>query len=118
MLRANAGKALRFRRTAKRELAAAVGPFWARWPRTRDGRPRSVALGLCESRGSRSVRADDTHRGIRAPVEQRRGCGTRWRLSHPDDDFDHAPPPVVPEIDHVVPGRHSASAEAAALRWT
>ncbi len=44
-------------------------------------------------------------------------AATRWRLSHPDDDFDHAPPPVVPEIDHVVPGRHSASAEAAALRW-
>ena len=53
----------------------------------------------------------------RRPSSAAEAAATRWRLSHADDDLDHAPPPVVPEIDHVVPNRHSASAEAAALRW-
>jgi hypothetical protein len=30
---------------------------------------------------------------------------------------EHPPPSGVPEDEEVVPNRHSASAEAAALRW-
>jgi hypothetical protein len=36
---------------------------------------------------------------------------------HPEDDPEHPPPSHVPEPDGEVPGRHSASAEAASLRW-
>jgi hypothetical protein len=42
----------------------------------------------------------------------------RWREKHPDEDAPPAEPPDVPEDDHIVPNRHSASAEAAALRWS
>lgn len=42
----------------------------------------------------------------------------RWALAHPDQDVEHAPPagPAEP-ADEIVPNRHSASAEAASLRW-
>ena len=38
-------------------------------------------------------------------------------MMHPDEDFDHAAPSHIPEPEDEVPNRHSASAEAAALRW-
>jgi hypothetical protein len=41
----------------------------------------------------------------------------RWGAEHPEDDVTHPTPPLVPEAEDVVPNRHSASAEAAALRW-
>jgi hypothetical protein len=41
----------------------------------------------------------------------------RWRRAHPDEEEDHEAPSLVPEDEEVVPNRHSASAEAAALRW-
>jgi hypothetical protein len=44
-------------------------------------------------------------------------AATRWRLMHPDEDMDHAPPSHIPEPGGEVPNRHSASAEAASLRW-
>ena len=42
-------------------------------------------------------------------------AAARWGLGHPESDPEHAP--HVPEDEDVVPNRHSASAEAAALRW-
>jgi hypothetical protein len=44
-------------------------------------------------------------------------AAARWGLKHPESDPDHPPPSHVPEDEHIVPNRHSASAEAAALRW-
>ncbi len=44
-------------------------------------------------------------------------AAARWGLKHPDNDPDHAAPSHVPEDEQIVPNRHSASAEAAALRW-
>ena len=41
----------------------------------------------------------------------------RWGEKHPEEDIEHEPPATVPEDDDVVPNRHSASAEAASLRW-
>jgi len=38
-------------------------------------------------------------------------------MMHPDEDFDHAAPSHIPEPGGEVPNRHSASAEAASLRW-
>jgi hypothetical protein len=39
------------------------------------------------------------------------------RGTHPGEEGDPAGGPSVPEDEDVVPGRHSASAEAAWLRW-
>lgn len=39
------------------------------------------------------------------------------RGGHPGEEDDPSAPTAVPEDDEVVPGRHSASAEAAWLRW-
>jgi hypothetical protein len=44
-------------------------------------------------------------------------ASVHWGLAHPDEDVDHAPPSAPAEDDEVVPNRHSASAEAALLRW-
>ena len=44
-------------------------------------------------------------------------AAARYGLKHPDSDTEHPPPSHVPEDEDVVPNRHSASAEAAALRW-
>ena len=44
------------------------------------------------------------------PPESRRG-------THPGEEGEPAGAPGVPEDEEVVPGRHSASAEAAWLRW-
>ena len=41
----------------------------------------------------------------------------RWGQKHPDQDVDLDAPPHIPEPEDEVPNRHSASAEAAALRW-
>ena len=40
----------------------------------------------------------------------------RWGETHPDEDVEHLAP-SLPEEEGIVPNRHSASAEAAALRW-
>ena len=39
------------------------------------------------------------------------------RAVHPGEEGEPAGAPAVPEDEEVVPGRHSASAEAAWLRW-
>ena len=40
---------------------------------------------------------------------------TRGR--HPTEEGELTAPPSVPEDEEIVPNRHSASAEAALLRW-
>jgi hypothetical protein len=45
------------------------------------------------------------------------GAAVHWTEKHPDDDVDHPPPEAAAEDDDIVPNRHSASAEAAHLRW-
>jgi hypothetical protein len=40
-----------------------------------------------------------------------------WRGRHPGDEGEPPVPPAVPEDEDIVPNRHSASAEAAWLRW-
>jgi hypothetical protein len=42
---------------------------------------------------------------------------TRWRGRHPAEEGELTAPPAVPEDEDIVPNRHSASAEAALLRW-
>jgi hypothetical protein len=44
-------------------------------------------------------------------------AAARWGDEHPDEDVEHAPPSAPAESDGIVPNRHSASAEAASLRW-
>jgi hypothetical protein len=39
------------------------------------------------------------------------------RGRHPADEGEPPVPPAVPEDEEIVPNRHSASAEAALLRW-
>ena len=45
------------------------------------------------------------------------GAQPSLRGRHPIEDGEPAPPPVEPEDEDIVPNRHSASAEAALLRW-
>jgi hypothetical protein len=45
------------------------------------------------------------------------GAAARWEDTHPEADTEHPAPSAIPEDDEVVPGRQSASAEAASLRW-
>jgi hypothetical protein len=40
-----------------------------------------------------------------------------WWGRHPQEQGEPAAPRTVPEIGRIVPGRHSASVEAALLRW-
>jgi len=40
-----------------------------------------------------------------------------WRGRHPGEEGDLTAPAAVPEDEDIVPNRHSASAEAALLRW-
>jgi hypothetical protein len=40
-----------------------------------------------------------------------------WAVGNPDEDSEHAPPSSPAESSDVVPNRHSASAEAAVVRW-
>jgi hypothetical protein len=58
---------------------------------------------------------DEKHPGWRSRTAD--GAGAKWGESHPEDDPDHVPPADVPEDEDVVPNHHSASAEAASLRW-
>lgn len=51
------------------------------------------------------------------PSEGAEDAAIRWGEAHPDEDVEHPVPPSVPESEGIVPNRHSASAEAAALRW-
>ena len=39
------------------------------------------------------------------------------RGRHPTEEGEPAVPPAVPEDESIVPNRHSASAEAALMRW-
>jgi hypothetical protein len=57
----------------------------------------------------------EEHERRPATSEEPTAQSTRGR--HPDEEGDVAPPPAVPEDDQIVPNRHSASAEAAWLRW-
>lgn len=43
--------------------------------------------------------------------------GEARRASHPGEDAEPSGAPALPEDEDVVPGRHSASAEAAWMRW-
>jgi hypothetical protein len=45
-----------------------------------------------------------------SPPESRRG-------RHPSEEGEPTAPPAVPEDEEIVPNRHSASAEAAWMRW-
>ena len=40
-----------------------------------------------------------------------------WWGKHPQEQGEPAAPRVVPELGKIVPNRHSASAEAALMRW-
>jgi hypothetical protein len=51
------------------------------------------------------------------PSRGAEGAAVRWGERHPDEDVDHPAPPAVPEDEDIVPNRHSASAEAAAMNW-
>jgi hypothetical protein len=51
------------------------------------------------------------------PSRSADAAAARWGYSHPEEDPEHPVPSVVPEDEDVVPNRHSASAEAASLRW-
>jgi hypothetical protein len=42
---------------------------------------------------------------------------TSRRGSHPEEEGEQPAPASIPEDEEVVPNRHSASAEAALLRW-
>jgi hypothetical protein len=44
------------------------------------------------------------------------GAAVRYEERHPDEEIEHEPPHAPAEPDDGVPNRHSASAEAAALR--
>ena len=57
---------------------------------------------------------DKPMRGSRRSVD---GAAVHWTEQHPEDDVDHPAPTAAPEDDDIVPNRHSASAEAAHLRW-
>lgn len=50
-------------------------------------------------------------------AEQPRKAGEPNRVKHPAEEGEQLPPSSVPEDESVVPNRHSASAEAALLRW-
>ena len=54
--------------------------------------------------------AERSHDGHATPQRSLRG-------QHPGEEGDPTGGPTIPEDDEVVPGRHSASAEAAWLRW-
>jgi hypothetical protein len=45
------------------------------------------------------------------------GAAIRHEDRHPDVEIEHQPPSAPPDDQAGVPNRHSASAEAAALRW-
>jgi len=45
------------------------------------------------------------------------GAAIRHEERHPESEVEHQPPAAPPEREGGVPNRHSASAEAAALRW-
>jgi hypothetical protein len=51
------------------------------------------------------------------PSRSAEAAAARWGLEHPDEDVEHPPPSAPAEDQEVVPNRHSASAEAASLRW-
>ena len=51
------------------------------------------------------------------PSRSAEAAAARWGLEHPDEDVEHQPPSAPAESDEIVPNRHSASAEAASLRW-
>ena len=83
-------------------------------------RPERQSLGLSQTKeGGFEVPEETTPRdGVQRHSASAEAAATRWRQTHPDEDFDHDPPSAVPEDkDPHVPNRHSASAEAAALRW-
>ncbi len=44
-------------------------------------------------------------------------AGARYGEAHPEADPEHPAPPHVPEPEDEVPNRHSASAEAANVKW-
>ena len=50
------------------------------------------------------------------PRESDSGPKTR-RGRHPSEEGDPTAAPAVPEDEDIVPNRHSASAEAAWMRW-
>jgi hypothetical protein len=58
--------------------------------------------------------SDNERRYSRRSVD---GAAVHWTEKHPEDDVDHPAPNSAPEDDDIVPNRHSASAEAAHLRW-
>ena len=58
------------------------------------------------------------------PSENERGASrvadaaaARWSEQHPEADIDHPAPEAAEEDEDIVPNRHSASAEAAHIRW-
>jgi hypothetical protein len=51
------------------------------------------------------------------PSRSAEAAAARWGLEHPDEDIEHPPPSTPAEDPDIVPNRHSASAEAASLRW-
>jgi hypothetical protein len=57
----------------------------------------------------------EQHRGW--PSRTAEGAAARFGETHPEADPPHPEPPHVPEPEDEVPNRHSASAEAANLRW-
>jgi hypothetical protein len=61
----------------------------------------------------------DDRKAIQRDQQSRGGerAGTSWRGRHPQEEGEQTAPPSVPEDEDIVPNRHSASAEAALLRW-
>lgn len=51
------------------------------------------------------------------PTSRPGGPPEATRGRHPTEEGDPVGPPAVPEDENIVPNRHSASAEAAWMRW-
>jgi hypothetical protein len=66
--------------------------------------------------GKESAMSDD-NKQVREPSLITDAAAARSKETHPGEDVEPAPPSAVPEDENIVPNRHSASAEAAALRW-
>jgi hypothetical protein len=60
---------------------------------------------------------DETDRRQPTPSRSAAAAAVRWSDSHPEEDVEHVPPASPAERPGDVPNRHSASAEAASLRW-
>ncbi len=70
----------------------------------------------CSERRRRAT-PDEREPTQRQPHHADAPAEASWRGRHPAEEGETTAPPAVPEDEDSVPNRHSASAEAALLRW-